>query len=138
MSVMLQRCTRSQYVTSHFFVRTYSARYFGGLLAPLNYVRRRIHSDDCQRLTSVKAPSRQFLVDERRTFVQLVQCPLARYPCECEHGFVRSFHLVYQCRKTFRLTLPRLFLCSFLSARNGLSLTRSPSFNTGKSLARLL
>ena len=30
---MLQRCTRSKYVTSYFFVRTYSARYFGGLLA---------------------------------------------------------------------------------------------------------
>ena len=80
-------------------------------------VRRRLHSDDCQRLTSVEAPSRHVLVDEPRTFVQLVQCLLARYPCECEHGFVCTFHLVSQCRNTFRLTLPRLFLCSILSAR---------------------
>ena len=30
---MLQRCTHSKHVACHFFVSTYSARYFGGLLA---------------------------------------------------------------------------------------------------------
>ena len=113
MSVVLQRCTRSNYLTCHFFMRTDSARYFGGCPLEPICVRRRLHSDDCQRLASIEAPYRLCLADEPQTCVQLVWLLLTRFPCECEHGFVCTFHIVSQCCRTFRLTLHD---CSFVSS----------------------